>query len=73
MKPKLNSVKEIKIYCENKIIFEGNIYLEYPTVALFTCDTKIKKNIEDKYLSPKTIIRDIIEIKKEQYFSLILN
>ena len=73
MKPKLNSVKETKIYCKNKIIFEGNIYLEYPTVALFTCDTKIKKNIEDKYLSPKTIIRDIIEIKKEQYFSLILN
>ena len=73
MKPKLNSVKEIKIYCESKIIFEGELYLEHPTVALFTCDTKIKKNIEDKLLTQKTLIRDTIEIKNDQYFSLILN
>ena len=73
MRPKLNSVKEIKIYCEAKIIFEGELYLEHPTVALFTCDTKIKKNIEDKFLTKKTLVRDTIEIKNDQYFSLILN
>ena len=73
MKPKLNTVKEIKIYCEAKIIFEGDLYLEHPTVALFTCDTKIKKNIDDKFLTQKTLIRDTIEIKNDQYFSLILN
>ena len=73
MKPKFNTVKEIKIYCEAKIIFEGDLYLEHPTVALFTCDTKIKKNIDDKFLTQKTLIRDTIEIKNDQYFSLILN
>ena len=72
-KPKLNSVKEIKIFCESKIIFEGDLYLDHPTVALFTCDTKIKKNIDDKYLTQKTFVRDTIEIKNDQYFSLILN
>ena len=72
-KSKLNSVKEIKIYCESKIIFEGELYLDHPTVALFTCDTKIKKNIDDKYLTQKTLIRDTIEIKNDQYYSLILN
>ena len=72
-KSKLNSVKEIKIYCESKIIFEGDLYLDHPTVALFTCDTKIKKNIDDKYLTQKTFVRDTIEIKNDKYYSLILN
>ena len=72
-KPLLNSVKEIKIYCESRIIFEGNLYLEHPTVALFTCDTKIKKNIDDKFLTNKLVARDIIEIKNDRYVSLILN
>ena len=72
-KPKSNSVKEIKIFCESKIIFEGDLYLDHPTVALFTCDTKIKKNINDKFLTQKTFVRDTIEIKNDKYFSLILN
>ena len=72
-KPLLNSVKEIKIYCESRIIFEGDLYLEHPTVALFTCDTKIKKNIDDKFLTKKLVVRDTIEIKNENYLSLILN
>ena len=69
----LNSVKEIKIYCESKIIFEGQLYLEHPTIALFTCDLKIAKNIDKKYLTQKINIRESYEIKKDNYTSLILN
>ena len=73
LEPSLNSVKEIKIYCESHIIYEGDLYKEDPTIALFTCDMKITKNIDEKYLNQKTTIRDSVEIKKDNYISLILN
>ena len=73
MKFSLNSVKEIKIYCESKIIFEGDLYLDHPTIALFTCDLKIAKNIDNKYLTQKVNFRKYTEIKNNEYYSLILN
>jgi hypothetical protein len=73
LEPSLNSVKEIKIYCETKIVYEGDLYIEHPTIALFTCDMKLTKNIDEKYLSQKTTIRDSVEIKNDNYISLILN
>ena len=45
MKSILNTVKEIKIFCDTKIIFEGDLYIEHPTMVLFTCDKKITKGI----------------------------
>ena len=71
--PSLNSVKEIKIYCESQIIYESDLYKDHPTIALFTCDMKLTKNIDEKYLSQKTTIRDSVEIKNDNYISLILN
>ena len=69
----LNSVKEIKIYCESNIIFEGCLYLEHPTIVLFTCDLKITKNINKEYLTQKINVRESYEIKKNDCISLILN
>jgi hypothetical protein len=73
MKCSLNSVKEIKIYCESKIIFEGDLYLEYPMIALFTCDLKFAKNINKDYLTQKINVRESYEIKNDNYTSSILN
>ena len=73
MKSLLNTVKEIKIFCETKIIFEGELYIEHPTIVLFTCDNKIIKGINRKYLTKKANIREAKEIKNKKYFSLILN
>jgi len=69
----LNSVKEIKIYCEKNIIFEGDLYLDKPTIALFTCDSNIQKNINENYLTKCNKNRECKEILKEEYFSLLLN
>ena len=73
LKCSLNSVKEIKIYCESNIIFEGDLYLDHPTIALFTCDLKFAKNINKNYLTQKVNVRESYEIKKDNYTSLILN
>ena len=73
LKPLMNSVKEIKIYCDSRIVFEGDLYIEQPTIVLFTCDMKITKNIDERYLTQKVVIRDSVEIKNDNYFSLILN
>ena len=67
-----NSVKEVKIFCENKIIFEGCLYFDQPTVVLFTCDAKITKNINEKNLTKK-IERKYFEEKNDEYISLVLN
>ena len=70
---KLNNVKEIKIFCENKIIFEGDLYKNHPTIVLFTCDMKIAKNINEKYLTKsQNKERDFEEIYNEDYISLVL-
>ena len=72
MKSLLNSVKEIKIFCDNNIIFEGDLYIEHPTIVLFTCDMKITRGINEKYLTKKINEREIEEIKNNKYFSLVL-
>ena len=68
-----NSLKEIKIFCENNIIFEGNLYIDQPTVVLFTCDSKIIKNINEKYLTRYKKDREFKEIYTEDYISLAIN
>ena len=69
----LNSLQEIKIFCGNNIIFEGNLYLYHPTIVLFTCDTKIIKDINEKYLTNNIKNRECKEIYKENYISLVFN
>ena len=73
MKSILNTVKEIKIFCDTKIIFEGDLYIEHPTMVLFTCDKKITKGINEKFLTKKVNMREVEEVKNNKYFSLILN
>ena len=68
-----NSLKEIKIFCENNIIFEGNLYINQPTIVLFTCDAKIIKNINEKYLTKYKKDRDYKESYNQEYISLVLN
>ena len=69
----LNSLKDIKIFINNNIIFEGNLYLYYPTIILFTCDSNIIKNINEKYLTKNIKFREYKEIFKENYISLIFH
>ena len=73
MKSLFNTVKEIKIFCDTKIIFEGELYMEHPTIALFTCEERITKEINKKYLTQKVTVRNDTEIINDKYFSLILN
>ena len=68
----VHKIKEIKIFCEDKIIFEGSIYNNKPTIILFTSENKITKGINQNYLT-KYCERIIKEIKTDNYFSLILN
>ena len=72
-RPILNSAKEIKIFSDCKIIFEGDLYLDKPTVILFTCDRKIiNNNISENYLTKEVNKRAVTEEKNEKYFSLLL-
>ena len=66
----LNSAKEIKIFCDKSVIFEGELYNSQKTIILFTSNEKILKNINVNYLTKKRIEREIIEIKNEDCFSL---
>ena len=67
------SLKEIKIFCGNNIIFEGELYFDKPTIVLFTCDTKIIKNVNQHYLTKYKKNRNFKEIIKDEYISLVLN
>ena len=67
----LNSVKEIKIFCDTSIIFEGEIYSHQPTAILFTSNDKISKNIDINYLTKKKNNREVTEIQKEDCYSLV--
>ena len=66
-------VKEIKIFCDDKIIYEGIIHKDKPTIILFTCDEKITKNINQDYLTKNFNERKIEEIETNNYNCLILN
>ena len=65
--------KEIKIFCDDKIIYEGFIFKEKPTIILFSCDEKITKNINQDYLTKNFNERKVEEIETNNYNSLILN
>ena len=67
----LNSAKEIKIFCDSEIIFEGEIYNYQPTIILFTSNNKIVNNINEKYLTKRKENREIFENKNEDCYSLI--
>ena len=69
----LNSLQEIKIFCDKNIIFEGNLYLYHPTIILFTSDMKIIKDINEKYLTKNIKNRKYKELNKENYISLVFN
>ena len=69
----LNSVKEIKIFCDCNIIFEGELYLDKPTVILFTSEKKIVNEIDENYLTKEINERSYKEEKNEKYISLMLN
>ena len=66
-------IKDIKIFCEDRIIFEGELYNNKPTVILFTSDIKLTGNLNKKYLTKIFNERKIEEIETDNYFSLILN
>ena len=72
-KPILNTAKEIKIFSDCRIIFEGMLHFDKPTVVLFTCERKIINNIDENYLTNEINERDYKEEKKDNYISLILN
>ena len=67
----LNSAKEIKIFCDSEIIFEGEIYNYQPTIILFTCNNIIVNNINENYLTKRKENREIFENKNEDCYSLI--
>ena len=69
----LNSLREIKIFIDNNIIFEGNLYLYHPTIILFTCDSKTIKDINEKYLTKNIKSREYKETFKENYISLVFH
>ena len=66
-------IKEIKIFCEDKIIFEGEIYKNKPTIILFTCENKLIKDINKNFLTKYINRRKVEEIQTNNYCSLILN
>ena len=71
--PILNSAKEIKIYSDCRIIFEGNLYLNKQTIVLFTCEKKIVNNIDENYLTKEINERTCNEEINDNFISLILN
>ena len=65
-----NSVKDIKIFCDTNVIFEGPLYQYNPTIILFTNDNKVLKNINTNYLTKSHLNREYIETKTENYYSM---
>lgn len=70
---KVYKIKEIKLFCDEKIIFEGILYDNKPTIILFTSDYKITNGINRNYLTKYSTKRKIEEIESDNYCSLILN
>ena len=72
-RPIFNTVKEIKIFCDCNIIFEGDLYQNKPTVVLFTGDRKILGDIDEKFLTNEINERDYKETRNDKYTSMILS
>ena len=70
---KVYKIKEIKLFCDDKIIFEGILYDNKPTIILFTSDYKITNGINRNYLTKYTTKRKIEEHESDNYYSLILS
>ena len=70
---KIYKIKEIKLFCDDKIIFEGILYENKPTIILFTSDYKIVNGINRNYLTKYTTKRKIEEHESNNYYSLILS
>ena len=68
-----NCVKDIKIFCDTSLIFEGQLYNNQPTIVLFTSNDKILGNINTNYLTKQEINRVFVENKTDDYFSLTFN
>ena len=65
--------KEIKIFCDDKLIYEGFIYNNKPTIILFSSDQKLTQNINEDYLTNNYNKRNTEEIVTNNYNCLILN
>ena len=72
-KPIFNTVKEIKIFCDCNIIFEGDLYQNKPTVVLFTGDRKILEDIDENFLTNEINERNYKETRNDKYTSMILS
>ena len=70
---KVYKIKEIKLFCDDKIIFEGILYDNKPTIILFTSEYKIINGINRNYLTKYTAKRKIEEHESDNYYSLILS
>ena len=70
---KVYKIKEIKLFCDDKIIFEGILYDNKPTIILFTSDYKITNGINRNYLTKYITKRKIEEHESDNYYSLILS
>ena len=66
----LNSAKEIKIFCDTSVIFEGELYNDQPTLILFTSNDKVLNNIDKKYLTKKNMERIAKESIKDDCYSM---
>jgi len=66
-----NSTKDIKIFCDTDVIFEGQLYQYNPTIILFTSDNKLLNNINTNYLTKYHLNREYTENKTEEYYSMV--
>ena len=68
-----NTVKEIKIFCDNMIIFEGILYNHQASIILFTCDKNVIGNLNENLLTKAHNDRIYHEFVNEDYYSLQLD
>ena len=70
-KNNFNSAKDIKIFCDTNIIFEGQLYQYHQTIILFTSDNKLLNKINTNYLTKYHLNREYVENKTEEYYSMV--
>ena len=68
-----NTVKNVKIFCDSLVIFEGCLYLDKPSIILFTCDMKFTRKINEKYLIKGNHNKEEKEEKFEDCIILKIN
>ena len=65
-----NTVKEIKIFCDNMVIFEGELYNNQASIILFTCDKNVLGNLNENLLPKTHVDRVCSEYVNEEYYIL---